>query len=145
MTKGRTAPFADQRDADAWAARVLPDAPIKAPAVAGLNLRTREACMEVLDLADRAGVTIGLSVFSSRTDPGAASAIYVQGGAGGGHLTMTEACAMVLANGPSGRSPSSVTRIPATETCPQTGLEFRLYRCGVPVTVICEPTWEGGQ
>jgi hypothetical protein len=115
--------------------RHCPAAADAAEAAARPNARMRTAALEVLELADRAGVTISFTTYASADDPGEPRMIHVLGRSGERHMLLTDALRIALR----GRD---MDRIDPSPNCPHTGIEFSLPLAGTRVTVICEPTWE---
>lgn len=115
--------------------RHCPSAIAAEEAAARPNERMRAVALEVLELADRAGVTITFSLYATAADPGEPGMIHVQGRSGEQHMLLTDALRLAL------RGQGAERREP-TPDCPHTGIEFNLPVSGTPVTVICEPTWK---
>lgn len=98
------------------------------------NDRTRAALLEVLDIADRAGVQVAPTVY---VHDGRPAQIVLQGrsGAAGRLLLLTDALRLAL------RTRAAVERDEPTRGCPHTALRSRLPGTGVALTIICEPTY----
>jgi hypothetical protein len=133
----RTAPFADQRDADAWASRPIGE---RASAAPPANASMRSAVNAILEVADRAGVPITFAVYGSHAAPTSPALIHVQGGPSMRQMPLSDALALFAAA--HGSMSERMTRREPSETCPHTAIEFRLPGHHTKITVICEPTWE---
>lgn len=94
------------------------------------NDAVRLALLEVLDIADRAGVQVAPTVYLHDGRP---AQVVLQGG-DGRLLLLTDALRIAL------RLRTDVERDEPTRSCPHTALRSRLPGTGVPLTVICEPS-----
>lgn len=104
--------------------------------VARPNDTARAAVLEVLDLADRAGVRLTyVNVFPHDGDPG--PSVHVQGGGTGQHMTSSDALRIALRAG----SRDTVERY--APEAPRTATSVVVTtRSGVVLTILCEPTRE---
>lgn len=97
------------------------------------NANMRAAILEVLDIADRAGVAVGISSYQSAQDRNQPSLIQVQGGPAFGQMPAVDAVAIAS------YGDDSKYRGPGLHS-KDAAIDFRLPATGVRVTVICEPS-----
>ena len=95
------------------------------------NDGTRAALLEVLDLADRAGVQVAPTVY---VHDGRPAFVLLQGP--GRLMPLTDALRLAL------RTRAVVERDEPTRACPHTALRSRLRGTGVALTIICEQSHE---